>query len=213
MVVAHAPFQLQTAQDLMTPTTRVIPHAMCLRSAADLLVQAQLGAAPVVDEDGRCIGILSGSDFLSWVAKWAPGIEDESLGVCPFQRRNSVLPTGHIAQICMLSEGVCRWQTIQSTTAGANVALCQLPSGVVSDFQKTADVPLSAVCRYMAADLVTVSPEAPVPELVQTMVETGAQHLIVVDNQRRPIGIVAAVDLLAAVAQYGAGAETVSSQA
>jgi CBS domain-containing protein len=54
------------AADLMSDTVVVIPKAMSLRGAAHLLSQDHISGAPVVDLDGRCIGVLSATDFLSW---------------------------------------------------------------------------------------------------------------------------------------------------
>jgi CBS-domain-containing membrane protein len=72
----------------------------------------------------------------------------------------------------------------------------------VSDWQKvTKDLPRSAVRRYMTTDVVTVRPEAPLPELAQAMVDACIHRVIVVDEQRKPIGIVTSMDILAAVAR------------
>jgi CBS domain-containing protein len=42
---------------------------MSLRAAAHLLSQAQVTGAPVVDEQGRCVGVISATDFLRWAEK------------------------------------------------------------------------------------------------------------------------------------------------
>jgi len=45
----------------------MIPEHMTLPCAARLLSRAQVSGAPVVDEAGRCVGVLSSIDFLHWV--------------------------------------------------------------------------------------------------------------------------------------------------
>jgi CBS domain-containing protein len=40
---------------------------MSLRGAAHLLSETQVSGAPVVDEAGRCVGVLSATDFMHWV--------------------------------------------------------------------------------------------------------------------------------------------------
>jgi CBS domain-containing protein len=40
---------------------------MSLRAAAHLLSEAKVGGAPVVDETGACVGVLSATDFMHWV--------------------------------------------------------------------------------------------------------------------------------------------------
>jgi CBS domain-containing protein len=42
---------------------------MSLREAAHLLTRDRISGAPVVDADGRCIGVLSSSDFVTWAGK------------------------------------------------------------------------------------------------------------------------------------------------
>src|SRR5689334_3550006 len=58
-----------TAADLMTTPVRTIPQETSLREAAHLLTRERISGAPVVDGDGRCIGVLSSSDFVTWAGK------------------------------------------------------------------------------------------------------------------------------------------------
>jgi CBS domain-containing membrane protein len=53
-----------TAEDVMSRNVLVIPHRMSLRAAAGILSKSDISGAPVVDETGRCIGVLSSVDFL-----------------------------------------------------------------------------------------------------------------------------------------------------
>jgi CBS-domain-containing membrane protein len=56
-----------TAADLMSRDLVVVPHEMSLQGAARLLSRAHVSGAPVVNEEGRCVGVLSTTDFLHWV--------------------------------------------------------------------------------------------------------------------------------------------------
>jgi CBS-domain-containing membrane protein len=56
-----------TAADLMSRDVITIPRAMSLRAAAHLLSETRVSGAPVVDETGRCVGVLSATDFMHWV--------------------------------------------------------------------------------------------------------------------------------------------------
>jgi CBS domain-containing protein len=58
-----------TAADLMTTPLRSIPQEMTLREAANLLSRSSISGAPVVDGEGRCVGVLSSRDFVTWVDK------------------------------------------------------------------------------------------------------------------------------------------------
>jgi CBS-domain-containing membrane protein len=58
-----------TASDLMSRTLVVIPQEITLQAAGHLLSQARVSGAPVVDAAGRCIGVLSATDFIELVWK------------------------------------------------------------------------------------------------------------------------------------------------
>jgi CBS-domain-containing membrane protein len=64
MTLLDKPLQSLTAEDLMSHEVLTIPRGMSLRGAAQLLMRAQVSGAPIVDEGGRCVGVLSTSDFL-----------------------------------------------------------------------------------------------------------------------------------------------------
>jgi CBS domain-containing protein len=55
-----------TAADLMTTPVMTIPEEMSLSEAARLLSRTHVSGAPVVDAQGRCVGVLSSSDFVTW---------------------------------------------------------------------------------------------------------------------------------------------------
>lgn len=58
-----------TAADLMKRPVVTIPQEMSLHAAAQLLKREHISGAPVVNTEGRCVGVLSASDFLSWAEK------------------------------------------------------------------------------------------------------------------------------------------------
>jgi predicted transcriptional regulator len=47
----------------------MIPREMSLQGAARMLGRSGVTGAPVVDSRGRCIGVLSTTDFMRWVEK------------------------------------------------------------------------------------------------------------------------------------------------
>lgn len=67
MVTITKPFLEMTAGDLMSRDVVTIFRGMSLRAAAHLLSESHLSGAPVVDESGQCIGVLSTTDFMHWV--------------------------------------------------------------------------------------------------------------------------------------------------
>jgi CBS domain-containing protein len=54
-----------TAADLMISPVVTIPEGTSLRDAARLLSRSEITGAPVVDATGRCVGVLSSSDFVT----------------------------------------------------------------------------------------------------------------------------------------------------
>jgi CBS-domain-containing membrane protein len=56
-----------TASDVMSTAIVVIPDEMSLQSAARILNHAHVSGAPVVNNEGRCVGILSAADFVKWM--------------------------------------------------------------------------------------------------------------------------------------------------
>jgi len=58
-----------TAADIMSREIVMIPREMSLQGAARMLARASVTGAPVVDSRGRCIGVLSATDFMHWVEK------------------------------------------------------------------------------------------------------------------------------------------------
>jgi CBS-domain-containing membrane protein len=67
MIAVTKPLLSLTASDVMTLAPIVIPQEMSLQCAAHLLTQAHVSGAPVVNSQGRCVGVLSSTDFVHWV--------------------------------------------------------------------------------------------------------------------------------------------------
>lgn len=66
------PLMSLTAADLMSRNLVLVPEQMSLQGAARMLSRAQVSGAPVVNEQGRCIGVLSTTDILHWVENASP---------------------------------------------------------------------------------------------------------------------------------------------
>jgi predicted transcriptional regulator len=69
MVATLRPLLSRTADDLMSQPVLLIPREMSLTGAAHLLTQANVSGAPVVDDEGRCVGVLSTTDFMHLAEK------------------------------------------------------------------------------------------------------------------------------------------------
>jgi CBS-domain-containing membrane protein len=67
IATANRPLLTLTAADLMCRDVTMLPRAMSVRAAAHLLSEMQISGAPVVDEGGECVGVLSATDFMHHV--------------------------------------------------------------------------------------------------------------------------------------------------
>jgi CBS-domain-containing membrane protein len=161
------PLLALTARDLMIGDVVTVPRDMGMQAAARRLGQMHISGAPVVDEQGRCVGVLSSNDFVSCCAanrtRCAKHRAEANCGPCSFPD-------------CVSSE----WQMVNVTES---------VEGMARD--------------HMTPDPVTARPETPIAQLAQMMVDGQIHRLIIVDNQHRPLGIVSATDIMAAVARAG----------
>src|SRR5579864_1630205 len=154
MLTTTKPLLSLSAHDLMSSDVVMIPEDMSLQAAARLLSRAGIGGAPVVNANGRCVGVLSASDFLHFAE------HDERKHL-------------HRDEACMCSA----WQ---------------LPEDAERD--------VCAVREFMTSDPVVVTPGTSIGEVARIMLDAHIHRVIVVvDPERRPIGVVSSTDILAAV--------------
>jgi CBS domain-containing protein len=66
MIAIAKPLLSLSAGDLMSRDLVMIPQDMSVRGAARMLSRAEISGAPVVDDQGRCIGVISATDFIHW---------------------------------------------------------------------------------------------------------------------------------------------------
>jgi CBS domain-containing protein len=64
-----------TAADVMTVPVMTVPLDISIQEAARLFSESHITGAPVVDPEGRCLGVLSSSDFVSWAKKGGQAAE------------------------------------------------------------------------------------------------------------------------------------------
>ena len=200
MLTMEKPFLNLTAEDLMSRDVLTLPQAMSLRTAAHLLWRDRISGAPVVDAEGRCVGVLSTTDLLRWAGEDGPGAEPRPIRTCPYQTQGRLL-NGQEAVICTRAEGECPLQVMQPTTGGRHTAVCRMPHDVLSDWQQVIeDAPAGEVGAYMTSDVVTVEPGALLTDLARMMLDAHIHRVIVTDAEGRPVGVVTSTDVLAAVA-------------
>lgn len=64
MPATSKPILALTVQDVMSSDLVLLAEDTPLRQAAHLLLRNQISGAPVVDAQGKCVGVLSVTDFL-----------------------------------------------------------------------------------------------------------------------------------------------------
>jgi CBS-domain-containing membrane protein len=206
MLTSTRPLTALTASDLMSRDVVQVSQGMPLRVAAQLLLQHEIGGAPVVDAQGTCVGVFSTTDLLRWLHKENGGRHKEGLQralSCFFQLKYRE-PGGEERVLCTLPAGVCPVQR-REQCADAQRIFCSQPHGVLSDWQVVTveELPTEEVRHFMTPDPVMVTPDTPIADLARWMVDAHIHRVIVVDAQRRPIGIVSSTDILASVAHAG----------
>jgi CBS domain-containing protein len=186
-----------TAGDLMSQGVVTVPEGMPLREAARRLAQSSVHGVPVVDGEGRCVGVLSVTDLARWAVDLAsphPQARD-----CTFQERRREA-SGRETVLCTLLAGTCLSQRPQRRPDGKVETVCVQPQGVCADWQIVEEaLPTEDVRHYMTADPVTVDEGTPIRTLARRMLDAAVHRVIVVDQQR-PVGVVSGTDLLAALA-------------
>jgi CBS-domain-containing membrane protein len=155
MLMTRKPFLEMTAADVMSSSLVTIPEGMSLRSAARLLSDEDISGAPVVDDEGRCTGILSATDFLRWAGNGTRAAVTFDPG----------------------ASCITEWAVVDVEV-----------------------LPLDEVRSYMTTDVVTATPADSLRKLARMMLDAHIHRVVIVDKQKRPIGIVSSTDLIAAVA-------------
>jgi CBS domain-containing protein len=189
----------------MTQGVITIPESMPLANAALRLARHHISAAPVVDADGRYVGVLRAIDYVHWAEEGAPA-QPAPTTICPFRVEGRLL-TGENAVICTLGHGGCPWQTVRPLTGGRHGEVCVRPPSEPGPFDRVPDnLPISAVKRYMHPEVVTASPQTPLAELARRMLAAHVPQIVIIDERETPVGIVSVTDMLGAIASVAGGA-------
>lgn len=178
------------AEDIMDHNCLIISEQMPVREAATLLRRKGSHMAAVIDENGRCAGILQSADVFRWIEGRCPNVLVGAGGTCPYQLRGRLL-NGDDGVICTLAHGSCAFQVEHPTTGGRHTDLCVR--------RGTSEPPFGATPRYMTTDFVTIRPKSKLFEIVRHMIDSRTEGLVVLDEFNHPAGIISAVDILLAL--------------
>jgi CBS domain-containing protein len=201
MTATVPPRLTETAGGLMTRDIITIRADLPLTDAGRRLAAANVRGAPVVDETGRCVGVISVTD----VARWAAGLPAPGARAprsCSYWEPAKDAAGKDVA-VCKLAPGACALQRRQPGRGGETLNTCAGPHGVcVGEWQvMEPQVATGIVGEYMTPDPVTATTDTPVAKLARMMINAAVHRVIVVDESGRPVGIVSCTDVLAVVAR------------
>lgn len=197
--------QWLTAVDLMNRDLTVFSERMPLSEAVRELKNRQIGGAPVVNGDGRCVGIFSISD-LSRLAATNQSLTRHFLPArplsCSFQKPDLTCETGEKV-LCTLPAGACPIQVLEQVLDGGGKVVCNQPHCVLVDWQNVEleKLPLDEVRQFMTSDPVMAAPETPLRELARMMIDAHIHRIVVANKRSEPLGIVSMTDLVAILAR------------
>lgn len=189
-----------TAGDLQKPASVSFAERTPLRDAAKDLMRAGVHGAPVLDDTGRCVGVLSVSDLARWAVKITGPTVDHARS-CYYQDVHRGAG-GHETTVCTLPAGKCPFQSEKHLPDGRIVMECREPHSVLLEWQmvNTDLLPMDDVRHCMTGEPVTAHSSASITELARLMMNSVVQRVIIVDDERRPTGVVTNTDLVAALA-------------
>lgn len=189
-----------TARDLMSRDVETVPADLPLRDAVTRLARRGVHGAPVVDADGRCVGVLSATDVARWAGGQGAPPPRRPL-TCSFLETHHE-PGGRETVLCKLANGACPFQRLRELVDGRLAVTCSEPHCVPVDWQvvELENLPGDRVRDVMSTVVVTVAADAPVAGLARHMLDREVHRLVVVDAADRPVGVVTATDLLQVLA-------------
>jgi CBS domain-containing protein len=217
------------ARDVMTAPVVTIGEDTSLAHAADVMSRRGLKRLPVVDREGRLVGILSRVDLLRSVDKPAPA-QESGPPPGPGRTIGEVMDSA-VPKVSLDAELVDIVDRIME--AGLKRVIVVDPQdrvvGIINDGDLVArvrpearpgllrvlrrlggreELPTVVASELMTSDVFTARPDMPVEEAVQAMVDRQRKRIVVVDDAGRPIGIVSRRMLLHAVAGLTPGGGT-----
>ncbi len=170
-----------TARDVMTATVVCLNPRDRLADAVNLFLREQISGAPVVDEHGACVGVLSATDVLHFEVKRA-----EAPAAIAVRRPH---------YFDKWDPGGSWWHEAGRVRADIQPRLAE------------------SVVEFMTRDVVGVSDDTPLGDVIRDMVDAHVHRVVVLDSARRPKGIVTTTDVLAAILRASQPRQSVTADA
>jgi CBS domain-containing protein len=218
----HLRFDLPVREVMTRPPEAIASHASA-RAAAEQLIGSDFRALPVVDDDGRLVGIVSSGDLVSraglgarvdLLAAMSEAVRDELLDQLPEKSVGSVMTPdpARVSDGASLAEAthtmaerrIKRLPVVDD--AGRLVGILsrsdvlravgetfprELPAGAQTGARVVGDI--------MRTDEPVVGGSADAEAVLDAILSTRLNRAVVVDRERRVLGVVSDADLIRAV--------------
>jgi len=220
----------RTVADIMTkPAITVTEHTPAL-AAARLMVDKHIKRLPVVDDQGRLVGIVSRLDILAAMASAArsadtlpaPGMTlPQKAGDIMFRQVLTVTPDAPLNEVInkLVATPLRRVVVVDDLYKVVGIIvdsdlLAQLspsaPGGILSSLvarlshHSVAPLNLSGTAAdVMVRDVYTVGENTSLVDVIETMLEKRVKRLVVVDEEGRLLGMVDRQSILHSIAGQG----------
>lgn len=214
--------QEKTAQDIMTHPVETVREDESLGHIAQRLLEKNLKRLPVVDADGKLVGMISRLDILRAAAGNGAGKQEQAPVPHPGQTIGEVMST-RIPTVYANDDLSDVLKQMLQTDVQHVIVLDEQgkPAGVITDGDLVARVSPAvrrsvlqaliarvvgsevsrgyATARDLMSERVLSAPEAtPVVEAIEMMLRESRKRIVVINEQGYPIGIVDRQTLLAA---------------
>lgn len=214
-----------TVADIMTRQVVSVRPDTPVARIVELLIDRALRSAPVVDEENRVIGIITDGDLLTRGATELPlalqrelslaerAATIETLAAHPHTAADLMTPnpitlreTTPLAEAAavMADRGLKRIPVVdaQQRLVGM-VSRSDLLATVAEGLRQRPATPIrqpdgapKTVGEIMITDVPTVQPDTPLAETLDRLLETDKRRVIVVDGERRVVGIITDGDVM-----------------
>jgi CBS domain-containing protein len=218
--LASRPLDSIFVREIMTGDVVTITQGRSLREAARLMLQHNIGGLPVVDEEGRLVGIITktdivrayaerlrgkykASDFMySDVPKAAPSHSVSyviDLLYSHPSRRVLVVDSGEIVGIIAPSDiaFLAEYPSVSRTKSKSVRRFAELPKGRLGPVYEYTIITAQDV---MTPDPITVTEDSDLAEAARLMIRHGFSSVPVV-GEKEPLGVVVKHNILQAIAQ------------
>jgi CBS domain-containing protein len=162
------------ARDVMTSEVTTVPQDEPVEKLIGLLRASHFSGIPVVDKDGKAVGLISETDILRALA-YTVGPQGSGEFAPTFQKGKKRVSS-------VILDAVSK----DDLQAGAALrGLVQRP-----------------VMELMTPYIHSCSPDAPVVEVCEMMSWKEIRRVVVVDAEKRPIGIISSIDLIQRLGEW-----------